>query len=393
MLFMGKGLKTMTEKLFYRNVYDSEFNAVVTSCTKNDGRFEIVLDSTLFYPEGGGQPADKGTINEANIFDVQEKNDIIIHYADKPIEVGLTVCGKIDMDRRFRLMQQHSGEHIVSGLIHNHFGYDNVGFHMGSDCITIDFNGELTEEDLVIIEKEANEAVYRNFLTDIFYPSREELEELDYRSKKALEGEVRIVRFEGCDICACCGLHVVRTGEIGIIKLISHQRYKGGTRISMLSGKQAYEDYIEKNKLVLGISNMLSAKPYDVQTAVERLMNERNSIKEQLVAAKKKMFEMKSEKIDDGTKCAVVFEDNLEVFELRQLCEMLIEKADFAAVLCGNDEDGYKYALGSKNIDMLAFVKAANSALNGRGGGRGSIVQGSFASDRDSIDEYMKENA
>ncbi len=383
----------MTEKLFYRNVYDSEFNAVVTSCTKNDGRFEIVLDSTLFYPEGGGQPADKGTINEANIFDVQEKNDIIIHYADKPIEVGATVCGKIDMDRRFRLMQQHSGEHIVSGLIHNHFGYDNVGFHMGSDCITIDFNGELTEEDLVIIEKEANEAVYRNFLTDIFYPSREELEELDYRSKKALEGEVRIVCFEGCDICACCGLHVVRTGEIGIIKLISHQRYKGGTRISMLSGKQAYEDYIEKNKLVLGISNMLSAKPYDVQTAVERLMNERNSIKEQLVAAKKKMFEMKSEKIDDGTKCAVVFEDNLEVFELRQLCEMLIEKADFAAVLCGNDEDGYKYALGSKNIDMLAFVKAANSALNGRGGGRGSIVQGSFASDRDSIDEYMKENA
>lgn len=383
----------MTEKLFYRNVYDKEFNAVVLSCTQNEDHYEVVLNCTLFYPEGGGQPADKGKIDDANIFDVQEKGDIIIHYSDKPLEVGTSVSGKIDMDRRLRLMQQHSGEHIVSGLIHNHFGYDNVGFHMGSDCITIDFNGELTDEDMDMIEKESNEAIYENFLTDIFYPSQEELEDLNYRSKKPLEGEVRIVRFEGCDICACCGLHVVRTGEIGIIKLLTHQRYKGGTRICMLSGKQAYDDYFEKNKLVLGISNLLSAKPYDVQSAVERLMSERNNIKEQLVKAKKKIFEIKAEKIDEGTKCAIVFEENLEAFELRQLCEMLIEKADFAAVLCGNDNDGYKYSLGSKNIDMSEFVKAANKALNGRGGGRGNVVQGSFASDRESIDKYMKENA
>lgn len=383
----------MTEKLFYRNVYDKEFNAVVLSCTQNEDHYEVVLNCTLFYPEGGGQPADKGKIDDANIFDVQEKGDIIIHYSDKPLEVGTSVSGKIDMDRRLRLMQQHSGEHIVSGLIHNHFGYDNVGFHMGSDCITIDFNGELTDEDMDMIEKESNEAIYENFLTDIFYPSQEELEDLNYRSKKPLEGEVRIVRFEGCDICACCGLHVVRTGEIGIIKLLTHQRYKGGTRICMLSGKQAYDDYFEKNKLVLGISNLLSAKPYDVQSAVERLMSERNNIKEQLVKAKKKIFEIKAEKIDEGTKCAIVFEENLEAFELRQLCEMLIEKADFAAVLCGNDNDGYKYSLGSKNIDMSEFVKAANKALNGRGGGRGNVVQGSFASDRESIDKYMRENA
>lgn len=382
----------MTEKLFYRNAYDSEFKAVVISCDKNGDQYEIVLDGTLFYPEGGGQPADKGTINEADVVDVQENGSLIVHFTDKPLEVGAIVCGKIDMDRRFRFMQQHSGEHIVSGLINNHFGYDNVGFHMGSEFITIDFNGELTEDNIVMIEKEANEAIYRNFLTEIFYPDKEELEKLDYRSKKALEGDVRIVRFEGCDICACCGLHVVRTGEIGIIKLLSHQRYKGGTRIFMLSGKQAYEDYFEKNKLILGISNMLSAKSYDVQNAVERLMNERNSIKGQLVLAKKKLFEIKAEEIDVGAKLAIVFEENYEAFELRQLCEMLVEKAEFAAVLCGDDNGGYKYALGSKNKDMQVFVKNANVELNGRGGGKGNIVQGSFAADRDSIDRYIKEN-
>ncbi|MEA4971754.1 MAG: DHHA1 domain-containing protein [Candidatus Metalachnospira sp.] len=382
----------MTEKLYYRNAYDSDFDAVVVSCNGNKDRYEIILDRTLFYPEGGGQPADNGMINDANIFDVHENGSTIVHYSDKPIDIGSRVNGKIDMKRRFRLMQQHSGEHIVSGLIHSHFGYDNVGFHMGSDCITIDFNGELTEDNLVMIEKEANEAVYRNFLTDIFYPEKEELGTLEYRSKKALEGDVRIVRFEGCDICACCGLHVVRTGEIGIIKILSHQKYKGGTRVFMLSGIQAYEDYAQKNKLVLGISNLLSAKPYDVLNSVERLMEERNNIKEQLVSVKRKLFEIKADKIDEGTKCAVVFEDNLEAFELRQLCEILIDKAEFAAVLCGNDADGYKYAIGSKDKDILEFAKDANKVLNGRGGGRGDIVQGSFAADRDSIDKYIKEN-
>lgn len=387
---MDKGRKVMTEKLFYNDVRKVEFEATVVSCVKNKDRYEVVLDGTYFYPEGGGQPADHGKIDDANVFDVHDKDNEVVHYCDKEVECGKKVKAWVDMERRHRLMQQHSGEHIVSGLIHKHFGYDNVGFHMGSDCITIDFNGPLTSDDLKLVEKEANEAIYRNFDTNIFYPSPEELEKLEYRSKKALEGDVRIVNFKDCDTCACCGLHVVKSGEIGIIKITGSQNYKGGTRVTMLAGKQAREDYAVKDSIVHGISNLLSAKPYETKEAVERLMKERNEIKEQLVAAKKQIFELKRDSVRDDETCAVFFEENMEPFELRLFTEMLLEKVPSAAVFSGNDEEGYKYAVGSTKTDMSAFIKEANKALGGRGGGRGNIMQGAFTASRDETERYIR---
>lgn len=387
---MDKGRKVMTEKLFYNDVRKAEFEATVVSCVKNKDRYEVVLDGTYFYPEGGGQPADHGKIDDANVFDVHDKDNEVVHYCDKEVECGKKVKAWVDMERRHRLMQQHSGEHIVSGLIHKHFGYDNVGFHMGSDCITIDFNGPLTSDDLKLVEKEANEAIYRNFDTNIFYPSPEELEKLEYRSKKALEGDVRIVNFKDCDTCACCGLHVVKSGEIGIIKITGSQNYKGGTRVTMLAGKQAREDYAVKDSIVHGISNLLSAKPYETKEAVERLMKERNEIKEQLVAAKKQIFELKRDSVRDDETCAVFFEENMEPFELRLFTEMLLEKVPSAAVFSGNDEEGYKYAVGSTKTDMSAFIKEANKALGGRGGGRGNIMQGAFTASRDETERYIR---
>ena len=387
---MDKGRTVMTEKLFYNDVRKAEFEATVVSCVKNKDRYEVVLDGTYFYPEGGGQPADHGKIDDANVFDVHDKDNEVVHYCDKEVECGKKVKAWVDMERRHRLMQQHSGEHIVSGLIHKHFGYDNVGFHMGSDCITIDFNGPLTSDDLKLVEKEANEAIYRNFDTNIFYPSPEELEKLEYRSKKALEGDVRIVNFKDCDTCACCGLHVVKSGEIGIIKITGSQNYKGGTRVTMLAGKQAREDYAVKDSIVHGISNLLSAKPYETKEAVERLMKERNEIKEQLVAAKKQIFELKRDSVRDDETCAVFFEENTEPFELRLFTEMLLEKVPSAAVFSGNDEEGYKYAVGSTKTDMSAFIKEANKALGGRGGGRGNIMQGAFTASRDETERYIR---
>ena len=387
---MDKGRTVMTEKFFYNDVRKAEFEATVVSCVKNKDRYEVVLDGTYFYPEGGGQPADHGKIDDANVFDVHDKDNEVVHYCDKEVECGKKVKAWVDMERRHRLMQQHSGEHIVSGLIHKHFGYDNVGFHMGSDCITIDFNGPLTSDDLKLVEKEANEAIYRNFDTNIFYPSPEELEKLEYRSKKALEGDVRIVNFKDCDTCACCGLHVVKSGEIGIIKITGSQNYKGGTRVTMLAGKQAREDYAVKDSIVHGISNLLSAKPYETKEAVERLMKERNEIKEQLVAAKKQIFELKRDSVRDDETCAVFFEENTEPFELRLFTEMLLEKVPSAAVFSGNDEEGYKYAVGSTKTDMSAFIKEANKALGGRGGGRGNIMQGAFTASRDETERYIR---
>ena len=387
---MDKGRKVMTEKLFYNDVRKAEFEATVVSCVKNKDRYEIVLDGTYFYPEGGGQPADHGKIDDANVFDVHDKDNEVVHYCDKEVECGKKVKAWVDMERRHRLMQQHSGEHIVSGLIHKHFGYDNVGFHMGSDCITIDFNGPLTADDLKLVEKEANEAIYRNFDTNIFYPSPEELVKLGYRTKKALEGDVRIVNFKDCDTCACCGLHVVKSGEIGIIKITGSQNYKGGTRVTMLAGKQAREDYAVKDSIVHGISNLLSAKPYETKEAVEKLMKERNEIKEQLVAAKKQIFELKRDSLKEDETCAVFFEENMEPFELRLFTEMLLEKVPSAAVFSGNDEEGYKYAVGSTKTDMSAFIKEANKALGGRGGGRGNIMQGAFTASRDETERYIR---
>ena len=387
---MDKGRTVMTEKLFYNDVRKAEFEATVISCVKNKDRYEVVLDGTYFYPEGGGQPADHGKIDDANVFDVHDKDNEVVHYCDKEVECGNKVKAWVDIERRHRLMQQHSGEHIVSGLIHKHFGYDNMGFHMGSDCITIDFNGPLTADDLKLVEKEANEAIYRNFDTNIFYPSPEELEKLEYRSKKALEGDVRIVNFKDCDTCACCGLHVAKSGEIGIIKITGSQNYKGGTRVTMLAGKQAREDYAVKDSIVHGISNLLSAKPYETKEAVERLMKERNEIKEQLVAAKKQIFELKRDSLKEDETCAVFFEENMEPFELRLFAEMLLEKVPSAAVFSGNDEEGYKYAVGSTKTDMSAFIKEANKALGGRGGGRGNIMQGAFTASRDETERYIR---
>ncbi len=380
----------MTEKLFYSDVRENEFEAVVIKCEKAKEHYEIVLDKTCFYPEGGGQPADNGFIDDTEVFDVHDKDGDVIHYTKDAVAVGKTIIGRVDMQRRHSLMQQHSGEHIVSGLIHKKFGYDNVGFHMGSDCITIDFNGTLTDGELKEIEKEANDAIYRDFETVIFYPSAETLKTLPYRSKKELEGDVRIVRFEGCDTCACCGLHVVRTGEIGIIKIVGFQKYKGGTRVYMLAGIRAYEDYAAKNDIVHEISVLLSAKQYDVGNAVKKLYDERNDIKAQLIAAKNKMFLMKRDMIQEGTGTAVLFEDGMEPFELRMFVEMLLEKVPSAAVLCGSDDNGYKYAVGSNTVDVAGFIKEANKELNGRGGGRGNIVQGSFAAKAKEIEEYIK---
>lgn len=390
MLFLDKGRKIMSERLYYGDVRMAEFDAVVTGCVKNGDIYEITLDRTCFYPEGGGQPADHGFINGARVLDVHEKNGEVVHYCDTPLETGTKAAGRVDMERRHRLMQQHSGEHIVSGLIHRHFGYDNVGFHMGSECITIDFNGELGEEDLKMVEREANDAIYENFATDIFYPSPDELKTLEYRSKKELTGDVRIVRFKGCDTCACCGLHVVKTGEIGVIKITGAQRYKGGTRVTMLAGKQALEDYEVKDGIVHAISNMLSAKPYETKEAVERVIAERNAVKESLVAAKRQIFLLKREAAK-GAVCPVFFEKDMTPFDMRVFTEILLEEFTSAAVLSGNDGDGYKYSVGSVKTDMPKFIKEANKALNGRGGGRGDIMQGSFSAAAADIERYLKD--
>lgn len=281
-----------TTRLYEKDPYIREFQATVAECIREGEFCRIMLDQTAFYPEGGGQPADHGTINGIPVTDVQERDHVIWHYTDHPLNSGELVVGKLDWDRRLRHMQNHSGEHIVSGIIYRNYGYHNVGFHMGTDVITIDLDGILTEGELWEIEEEANAVILSDLPVEVTYPSREVLAELEYRSKKEIEGQVRLVTVPGVDCCACCGTHVSSTREIRLLKFLTVQKYKSGVRISMLSGEAAYADYQLKHQNILQIARLLSLKPEEAGDGVVRLKEKNIEMKKEIKQLKKRIFDL-----------------------------------------------------------------------------------------------------
>lgn len=372
----------MTEKLFYEDSHMITFSAIVEHCEKMGDYYEAVLDRTAFFPEGGGQYADTGVIDGIEVFDVREERGTIYHRMRGPLEAGQAVEGRIDWEERFSKMQQHSGEHIVSGLVHRMFGYDNVGFHMGRDAITMDFNGVLTKEQLKEIEKMANEAVVKNLDIQVIYPAREELASIDYRSKIEIEGQVRIVVIPGYDTCACCAPHVKKTGEIGIIKLIGMQNYKGGVRVSMLCGFRALADYDEKSESVKTISVMLSAKENELPDEVQRIKNELAAQKIRTLELQRNLLEIKVKELEEDQEIVVMFESELEGNAPRELVNLILEKGvKAAAIFAGNSENGYRYVIGSRAWDTRVYAQVLNEKFHGRGGGKPEMVQGSLCGD------------
>lgn len=377
-----------TERLFDKDPYMTEFSATVLCWKQAEGAFFAALDKTAFFPEGGGQFCDLGTLYNADVLDVQEdENGVIWHKINKPLETGITVTGHIDWRRRFDFMQQHSGEHIFSGLAHTHFGAANVGFHLGLEVTTIDLDVPLNEKKVNMLEREANEAVYKNLPVEISYPSKEELAVLPYRSKKELSGRVRIVTVPGYDICACCGTHVARTGEIGIIKITSFQNYKGGTRLFMLCGGRAFADYQRKNADIQHVTTSLSIKPEELCQGVERLGDEITAHKIYESSLKRELFALKAKSLGSGERVAV-FEENLSSDEIRRFCLTLAESFVIAAVFCGKNEE-WKYSVASKKLDCLGVSKALNQAFCGRGGGKPELVQGSCRGTREKIKAFF----
>ena len=369
----------MTEKLFYEDSHMITFSAVVEACEKVGEYYEAVLDRTAFFPEGGGQAGDTGIIDGIKVFDVQEKDGYIYHKMEAALEVGKRVEGAIDWEERFSKMQQHSGEHIVSGLVHAAFGYDNVGFHMGKDAITIDFNGVLTKEQLKEIEKKANEAVVANLEVQVQYPTKEELENIKYRSKIEIEGQVRLVTVPGHDACACCAPHVNKTGEIGLIKLTGLQNYKGGVRVSMLCGTRAIADYDEKSENMKQLSVMLSAPENEVVNEVERLKEEISGYKFEVAKLQQKILEYKASLYEGVQDLVVLFDGELEGNAPRELVNLILEKrVKVAIVFAQTGVNQYRYVIGSKEIDVRPFAKILNEKFQGRGGGKPEMVQGSL---------------
>lgn len=382
----------MTRELFYEDAYLQEFTATVLECRPMTDGFAVVLDQTAFFPEGGGQPGDRGTLTQGgaivHVADTRHRDGQLVHCCDGPLEPGAPVTGRLDWDFRFDLMQQHSGEHLVSGVVHGRWGYDNVGFHMGSDAITIDFDGLLTWQELLEVERQANALVWQNLKTEIFYPTAQELAQLSYRSKKALEGPVRIVRFPGHDTCACCGIHVARTGEVGLIKMLSLTKFRSGVRIELLCGGRALEAVnaqLEQNRAV---SQRLSAKPVQTAAAVERMQQELERVKYDLVALQDRMAALAAEQYA-GAGAVTLFEEGLSGDSLRRYCLAVGQRCGGRCAVFSPAGDGYQYVILDETQDLRPVAKAMNAALQGRGGGKPNFVQGSVRASRQAIEAWF----
>lgn len=383
------------KKLYYNKPYVKSFEAVVIACVPGkNGLYEVSLNQTGFYPEGGGQPSDTGMLGDVRVVRVYDKDGVVIHDTDGALEIGGCILGIIDWDRRYMNMQQHSGEHLLSGLIHSLYGYDNVGFHMGTEEVTVDFNGLITAEQANALEMRANELIYENLPVTESFPAREELNMLKYRSKKELTGQVRIIEIPGADICACCGTHVMRTGEIGMIKITSIMNYKGGVRISMLCGKKALEDYSFRSEQVSKISRLLSAKPDHIVEAVDKLKHDNSEKGFELHKLYGQLLSMKAEGYQACDKPLAVFEEDMAPVQLRQFCTVLYETGKGNIVLVCSGRDGsYQYALGSKIADMRVLSKSMNETLHGKGGGSSLLVQGTFQAVKQEILDAFLEGA
>lgn len=417
-----------TRKLYYEDCYRTTFHATVTGTGHDEAGAYVLLDETLFFPEGGGQPADQGRLSDYTVWDVQEVEGEIRHYLKEDYQkdwsgkaistedvakepsgrtqggvgsaevppgrtpsVGTTVEGMIDWDRRFDLMQQHSGEHIVSGYIHNHYGYDNVGFHMGERFITIDLNGLIDSNQLNEIEAEVNRYIWQDKEVKAFYANDEEIRTLDYRSKLDLEEEVRLVEFPDADLCACCGLHVKTSGQIGLVKLISVHHFRQGVRIEMLSGKRAL-NYLNEHDIQNSIIAVeLSSKPENTAEAVGRLKDENYRLRGEIIRLEKEKQTQLADRMK-GQGDVVVFAGDLSPTEIRKCTDEILNVCGgICILLSGDDTNGYRYATGIRDGDIKDLVKEMNQQLDGRGGGKPFFAQGSLKEKRDKIETFFQE--
>ncbi len=364
-----------TERLFDKVPYVYTFSAVVCASEEaGRNRFHVALNRTAFYPEGGGQPADRGTLAGLPVEDVQEKDGVIWHTLSAPLEVGTPVYGAVDEGCRWSNSQQHTGEHILSGLTCARHQCRNVGFHIGKEAVTLDFNTVLDWEDALMLEEEANRVIWRDVPVECFWPSQEELSRLPYRSKKELTGPVRIVRIEGADTCACCGTHVPTTGCVGQIKIIDRMNYKGGVRLSILCGDRAlaYENAMAGEYRETG--RLLSAKAGTHAEALRRLLGERDALKEQVARLSMTLFQAQAMALES---------DEIRVLEAREmapasLCRAagLLAKGARAALTLVPTENGCLFALCSETEDIRPAGKALCAAFQGKGGGSAGMVQG-----------------
>ena len=377
-----------TVKLYYENAFTRSFEAEVLSCEPVKDHWIVTLDRTAFFPEGGGQTADTGTLGGVRVTDAHERGGVVLHTTDAPLKPGSTVLGEIDWETRFRKMQNHSGEHIVSGLTHARYGYDNVGFHLAEGGCTIDFSGELTREQLDELEDAANAAVWANLPVTTRFPSPEELPTLEYRSKLELTENVRLVTIEGIDVCACCAPHVSRTGEIGVIKLLDFMRHRGGVRIWMKAGRDALDDYRARYRASAAVSSLLNVPQADIASGTEHLLAQRDELKFELTAVRRRALEEQAASLAETPGNLLLFADADDA-GMRLLANAGMEKCGGVCAVFSGAENDWRFVMGSLSRDMRAFAKEIREPLRARGGGQERMISGRCEASRAELEQYF----
>lgn len=377
----------MTKKLFYTDENKDSMEAIVLSCEKENDFYKIILDQTVFFPQGGGQASDKGLLDGQVVHYVKEVEDKILHYVEKPIDIGKKVYGKIEWNFRFHQMQKHTAEHIIVGLLHKHYGFENIGFHMGDEYVQLDINGVISKEEIDEIEEKANQIVWENKPIGSFFPTEAEIEKLTYRGGDVIFGDIRLVEIEGADTCACCGLHVSYTGEVGMIKIIEAFNYKKGMRMIVKCAIDAYNDYKQKHNQIVQLSQLLSAKPFKVFEAVVELEEEITKERQEYNDLLNSWLDTKADNMEEGEFC-ILFED-MSPETMRFYTTRLIEKIDNVFVFSKVD-DIYRYCLGSKKTNMRPLCLNLNKEFSGKGGGNEQMCQGYISGNKKEIESFIK---
>ena len=405
---LTQALLSKTELLYASDGMLTEFCAVVTEAgICDDGRYYAMTDRTAFFPGGGGQQADTGMFLSSNddricVTEVFSDNGRIFHITERELKAGEKVRGIVNADVRYRRMQIHGAEHIISGLIHSTFGYDNSGFHMSDDIAVFDVNGPLSAGQISDIEMRANKAVFENRPITISFPDPKEARELSYRSKLDTYENIRLVTIEGTDVCACCAPHVASTGQLGVIKIIDHMPHRGGTRMTLTAGMSAYEDYTALHCSNAQIMEALSSKREMTAIAVRALVDRQQAQREEIAGLKRAVAKAKTAEVinrierrppaDDGPE--LIFSDTLDIVGLRDLVNECTKV--FSGIVCAflAADDGFKYifavcAQNADNADLPAFTADFNKNCGGKGGGSPVMAQGSTTADRDTIEAYL----
>ena len=382
----------MTEKLYYIDAYIKEFSATVTDVITDSRGVALVLERTAFFPEEGGQSADTGYIAGARVTDARERDGVIYHYVDKPLEVGTKAECKIDFADRFEKMQCHTAEHIISGAIHKTFGLDNVGFHLGATEVTMDVNGYLTRDQLDEVEMIVNRAVFDNVAVKTYFPSVEELSSINYRSKLDLTENVRIVEVEGYDLCACCAPHVAYTGEIGLVKILDFEKHRGGTRISIAAGYRALRDYRVKYANILKTSALFSEPQATVSAAAEAFLTSYEELKARLKQTRLALARLEAQRIPETTDSYVGYYPDFNPDELREVVNSAKSKVGGILIALSGADGDLKLVMSSAKVELAPISKKILSDLGGRGGGRDNMIQGSVSATFEDVRAYFLTN-